>query len=125
MCKVYSIFQKKMLLPVFLVMTIVSSVRLLNPNPLVNIVVSQEDLDALNKESHKLVTKKTEKAALGEPFELSCSLRNIGDIELCSWSRDGGAEMFVQNGELLDHRRRQIEGITANSADSRYSLVIL
>ena len=108
-----------MLLPVILVMTIVSSVRLLKPNPLVNIVVSQDDLDALNKESHKLVTKKTEKAVLGEPFELSCSLKNIGDIELCSWSRDGGAEMFVQDGKLLDHRRRQVEGITVEREDSR------
>ena len=108
-----------MLLSVILVMTIVSSVRLLKPNPLVNIVVSQDDLDALNRESHKLLVKKTEKAVLGEPFDLSCSLKNAGDVELCSWSRDGGAEMFVQDGKLLDYRRRQIEGITVGDNGSR------
>ena len=51
-------------------MTIVSSVRLLKPNPLVNIVVSQDDLDALNRESHKLLVKKTEKAVLARKEEL-------------------------------------------------------
>ena len=102
--------------PVFLLATIVSSVRL---NPVVDIVVSQADLDSLGRESHKLLVKKTEKAVLGEPFELSCSLETSGEVELCTWSREGGAEMFLQEGKLLDHKRREIEGISVESKETK------
>ena len=101
---------------VFLLAPIVSSVRL---NPVVDIVVSQADLDSLGRESHKLLVKKTEKAVLGEPFELSCSLQTSGEVELCTWTRDGGAEMFLQEGKLLDHKRREIEGISVDSKDTK------
>ena len=101
---------------VFLLATIVSSARL---NPVVDIVVSQADLDSLGRVSHKLLVKKTEKAVLGEPFELSCSLETGGELELCTWTRNGGSEMFVQEGKLLDHQRREIEGISVDSKDTK------
>ena len=100
----------------FLLVTAVSSARL---NPLVDIVVSQDDLDSLGRVSHKLLVKKTEKAVLGEPFQLSCSLQTSGELELCTWSRNGGAAMFVQEGKLLDHRRRQIQGVSVDSQDTK------
>ena len=106
-----------MLLPtVLLLVTIVSTARL---NPVVDIVVSPDDLDSLGRESHKLIVKKTEKAVLGEPFELSCSLQSSGEVELWTWTRKGGAEMFLQEGKLLDHQRRQIEGISVESQDTK------
>ena len=69
-------------------------------------------------ESKKAALKKTEKAVLGSAFSLSCSLPRA-DIELCSWSREGGAEMFQQEGKLLDYRRREIEGITVEDTDTK------
>ena len=99
-----------------LLATIVSSARL---NPVVDIVVSEADLAALGRVSHKLLVKKTEKAVLGKPFDLSCSLQTSGELELCSWTREGGAEMFVQEGKLLDHKRREIEGISVDSKEAK------
>ena len=106
-----------LLAAVFLLLTIVSSAKL---NPVIDIVVSQSDLDSLGRVSHKLLVKKTEKAVLGDPFELSCSLQTSGgELELCTWSRDGGSPMFVQDGKLLDHQRREIEGISVDSQDAK------
>ena len=105
-----------LLAAIFLLATIVSSARL---NPVVDIVVSQADLDSLGRVSHKLLVKKTEKVVLGEPFELSCSLQTSGELELCTWTRNGGSEMFVQEGKLLDHQRREIEGISVDSKDTK------
>ena len=99
-----------------LLATIVSSARL---NPVVDIVVSEADLAALGRVSHKLLVKKTEKAVLGKPFDLSCSLQTSGELELCTWTREGGAEMFVQEGKLLDHKRREIEGISVDSKEAK------
>ena len=105
-----------MLAAVVLLSTIVSSARL---NPVVDIVVSEADLAALGRVSHKLLVKKTEKAVLGKPFDLSCSLQTSGELELCTWTREGGAEMFVQEGKLLDHQRREIEGISVDSKEAK------
>ena len=99
-----------------LLATIVSPARL---NPVVDIVVSEADLAALGRVSHKLLVKKTEKAVLGKPFDLSCSLQTSGELELCTWTREGGAEMFVQEGKLLDHKRREIEGISVDSKEAK------
>ena len=99
-----------------LLATIVSSARL---NPVVDIVVSEADLAALGRVSHKLLVKKTEKAVLGKPFDLSCSLQTSGELELCTWTREGGGEMFVQEGKLLDHKRREIEGISVDSKEAK------
>ena len=87
-----------LLAAVCLLTTIVSSVRL---NPVVDIVGS-----------HKLLVNKTEKAVVGQPFNLSCSLQTSGELEHCSWSRAGGAEMMLQQGELLDHQRREISVVS-------------
>ena len=114
----YFISEDMLSAAIFLLATIVSSVRL---NPVIDIVVSQSqaDLDSPGRESHKLLVKKTEKAVLGEPFELSCSLETSGELELCTWSRNGGAEMFLLEGKLLDHERREIEGISVESRDTK------
>ena len=112
----YFISEDMLSAAIFLLATIVSSVRL---NPVIDIVVSQADLDSPGRESHKLLVKKTEKAVLGEPFELSCSLQTSGEVELCTWTREGGAEMFLQEGKLLDHKRRKIEGISVESQDTK------
>ena len=99
-----------------LLATFVTSARL---NPVIDIVVSPADLASLGRVSHKLLVKKTDKAVLGKPFDLSCSLQTSGDMELCTWTRNGGAEMFVQDGKLLDHKRREIEGISVDSQDAK------
>ena len=78
-----------LLAAVCLLTTIVSSVRL---NPVVDIA-----------KSHKLLVNKTEKAVVGQPFNLSCSLQTSGELELCSWSRTRGADMMLQQGKLLDY----------------------
>ena len=65
------------------------------------------------------MVNKTEKAVLGEPYHLSCSLPSSAEIQLCSWSREGGADMVQQEGKLLDHQRREIKGITGDNKDTR------
>ena len=101
---------------VFLLVTIVSSAKL---NPVIDIVVSQDDLASQGRVSHKLLVKKTEKAVLGDPFQLSCSLQTGGELELCTWTKDGGSPMFLQDGKLLDHHRREVEGISVDSKDAK------
>ena len=118
-------FQTRMKLSELLMVTLLSllsfssPVLLTRPEPVVSIVVSKADLADLNQVSHKLVVEKTEKAVLGEPFQLSCSLPSTEEILLCSWSKDAGPEMFLQEGKLMDHRRREIEGISVDNKDTK------
>ena len=78
-----------MLLAAVCLLATISPVRL---NPVVDIA-----------KSHKLLVNKTEKAVVGQPFNLSCSLQTSGELELCTWSRTGGADVMLQQGGLLDY----------------------
>ena len=97
-----------MLAPVFLLAKIVSSMRL---NPVVDIVTPRADLPSPGRVSHKLLVNKTEKAVVGQPLELTCSLPTRGELELCTWTRSGGTDDL----EL----RRQTEEISLDIQDRK------
>ena len=92
----------------------------LNPDPIVDIVY-EKGVTETAPVSSKLIVNKTEKAEMGSPFMMSCSVPdqdNI-DIELCTWRRNGLSEMFVQESGLYGYMRSKVQGITVLSSDKK------
>ena len=92
----------------------------LNPDPIVDIVYEKGVSDTALVSS-KLIVNKTEKAEIGSPFMMSCSVpdQDATDIELCTWKRGGLSEMFVQESGLYGYMRTRVQGITVLSSDKK------
>jgi len=70
--------------------------------------------------SHKLKAEKSVKdAVLDAPIDLSCTVGDHAEIELCSWRREEGPHLYVQGSDVRDFHKNKIEGIAVNQTNPR------
>jgi len=82
-------------------------------------LMHDEDLAEV-QQSHKLKAGKSAgPAVLHSPFSLSCTVGEQTELELCSWRREDGPLMFVQDSNIVDVQSNKIEGISVNQTNSR------
>ena len=88
--------------------------------PVIDVIYeSDEVLTQSTPVSNKLTVSKTEKATPGGPFQLSCSVPDHVDIEMCTWRREGVSPMFLQQSGVFDYRRNKIQGLSVLKSDKK------
>ena len=88
--------------------------------PLVEIVKVSPSHNGKVPLSNKLKAEKSVKdAEIGKPIDMSCTVADDIDIEVCSWRRQDGPELFVVGADIVDASKNKIEGISVNQSNSR------
>jgi len=88
--------------------------------PLVEIVKVSPSHNGKVPLSNKLKAEKSVKdAEIGKPIDMSCTVADDIDIEVCSWRRQDGPQLFVVGADIVDASKNKIEGISVNQSNSR------